>query len=96
MKVEYGKSRTYKYELDKETLEWLTDQTNRARHQTQFLFNLVDGDLGKLMKLEEQLKNCFVGYCPGDKESVDEVLNMKPSREWFKFDDDLGELLSQF
>ena len=66
------------YKLDKETLDWLTSLTNRSFGQTQFLFNLLEGDLEKLKQLEMQLANCFVGYCPGDLESVEAVMKMKP------------------
>jgi hypothetical protein len=30
-----------------------------------------------LKKLENQIANTFLGCCPADKESVEEVLNMK-------------------
>lgn len=72
-----------KHELDKERLDWLTDRTNRSNNQTQFLFNLLNGDYEKLLRLEEQVKNCFLFYCPGDLESVEEVLNMTPKDNYF-------------
>ena len=78
MELQYGKSNTYKYELDKERLDWLTDRTNRSKGQTQFLFQLVDCDFEKLKQLEMQLKNCFCFYCPDNKEAVEEVMRMQP------------------
>ena len=67
------------YKLDKEQLDFLTKRTNRSVNQTQFLYQLVDGDFEKLKQLEMQLKNCFCFFCPADKESVEEVMNMKPT-----------------
>ncbi len=67
------------YKLDKERLDWLTDKTNRSNGQTQFLYNLLEGDFEKLVQLEMQLRNCLCGYCPGDMEEVEKVLKMKPS-----------------
>jgi D-hexose-6-phosphate mutarotase len=84
MEVKYGHSETYQYNLDKERLNWLTDRTNRSNNQTQFLFQLVDGDFEKLKALEVQVKNCFVFYCPGDKEAVEEVMKMTPKSDYFK------------
>lgn len=76
MKTEYGHKETYQYELDKERLNWLTSKTNRSNHQTQFLFQLVDGDFEKLQELELKMKNCFYWDCPSDKEEVDKVMKM--------------------
>lgn len=87
MKLKSGDKRTYKYELDKERLDWLTDRTNRSLAQTQFLFQLVDGDFDKLKVLEEHLKNCFVAYCPGDTEEVNKVMNMERKSDWFKLNE---------
>ena len=81
--LKYGQTKTYKHELDKERLNWLTDRTNRSNGQTQFLFQLVDGDFEKLKQLEMKIKNCFYSACPADKETVDEVMNMQPKSEWF-------------
>ena len=67
-----------KYQLDKETLDMFSAKVNRSKNQTQFLFNLVDGDFEKLKQLEVQLKNCFCYYCPGDKEEVENVLKLTP------------------
>lgn len=83
MDLKYGQTKTYKYELDKERLNWLTDRTNRSNGQTQFLFQLVDGDFEKLKRLEMKIKNCFYFACPDDKETVAEVMNMQSTREWF-------------
>ena len=73
MELKYGYTITYKYELDKERLTRITDITNRSEGQTQFLFQLVDGDFEKLLLLEKQLKR--LSYCPGDKEEVDKIMN---------------------
>ncbi len=83
MKLKYGHKETYKYELDKDRLNWLTDRTNRSNGQTHFLFQLVDGDFEKLKQLEMKIKNCFYSACPDDKENVEEVMNMRSKSEWF-------------
>jgi hypothetical protein len=70
--------------LDKERMEWLTNLTNRHPRQTQFLYELLDGDFEKLKALELQLANCMVSYCPGDLEAVEEVMKMKPKYKLLK------------
>ena len=86
MELKYGDSKTYKYQLDDDKVKSLTSKTNRSKAQTQFLFNLVDGDFDKLKELETQIKNCFVNYCPGSKDEVVKLLNMKPKSNYFKLD----------
>jgi len=66
--------------LDKEKLEWITDKTNRSLGQTQFLYKLVEGDFEKLKKLEMQIKNCYIFYCPSTKKEVEKILKMKPKQ----------------
>ena len=83
MELKYGKTETYKHKIDKERLNWLTERTNRSNGQTQFLFQLVDGDFEKLKELEVKMRNCFYFGCPADKETVDEVMNMQPKGKWF-------------
>ena len=78
MKLKYGYKKTYKYDLDEERLNWLTDRTNRSNIQTLYLFQLVDGDFEKLKQLEMQIRNCLCFYCPGDKREVEKVMNMQP------------------
>lgn len=63
--------------MNKLFMEFLTNHTNRSKHQTQFLFELVDGNYSKLLKLETKIKKNFVFYCPGDKVEVCRILNMK-------------------
>lgn len=77
MILKYGQTETYKYRLTKEQLDWITNQTNRSNGQTQFLFQLVDGDFEKLKQLELQIKNCFYS-CPGDKEEVEKLMKIVP------------------
>jgi hypothetical protein len=62
------------YTLDKVELKKIIKMTNRSEGQTLFLLELCDGDLRKLCKLEINLKAGFIHYCPGDKETVDELL----------------------
>lgn len=72
--VKYGDGGTYKYKLDDDKLKWITTKTNRGAGQTQFLFNLVDGNFDKLKRLEEKIKNTFYFACPGDLEMVENLL----------------------
>jgi hypothetical protein len=83
MDLKYGQKRTYQYKLDKDKLDWLTSKTNRSKEQTQFLFQLVEGDFEKLKQLEMKIKNCFYSVCPTDKETVGEIMNMQQTNEWF-------------
>ena len=67
--------------LDNELLEKLTNKTNRSKGQTNFLYDLLDGDLVKLLKLEERVKNNSTilgtsGYCPADLETVEWILSL--------------------
>ena len=84
MKLEYGNTKTYLYDLEKELLDELTKRTNRSKSQTQFLFQLVDGDFEKLKELEMKIKNTHSFYCPGDTSEVEKLLNEKTDNEWFK------------
>lgn len=68
--------------LDKERMDWLTDRTNRSKNQTQFLFDLLDGDWNRLLLLEVKVKNNFLYYCPGDLESVVEVESLPLGDNW--------------
>lgn len=86
MILKYGHTNTYKYYLDTERLNWLTDRTNRSNGQTQFLFQLVDGDFEKLKQLETHMKNCLYSGCPGDKEQVERVMKMNPKLACFNLD----------
>lgn len=83
MELKYGLTQTYKFKLSEEQLNLLVDKTNRSKDQTQFLFNLVDGDFERLKELETKLKNCFYAGCPTDKETVNHIMNMQLKNEWF-------------
>jgi hypothetical protein len=75
MELQYGKSSTYTHPLlDNERLNELTKKTKRSNLQTQWLFQLVDGDFEKLQDLENKLEDGMYFYCPGDKEVVEKVL----------------------
>jgi hypothetical protein len=85
MELKYGNTKSYKYTLNDDLLNFITSKTFRSKNQTIFLFQLVDGDFEKLKQLEMTIKNCHT-YTPGSKEDVEKVFKMKPKREWFKFD----------
>ncbi|CAG7581215.1 MAG: hypothetical protein SLAVMIC_00731 [uncultured marine phage] len=63
-------------------LKEISKKTNRHERQVNFLFDMI-GDIDTLKKLEMNIKNCFIHYCPGDMESVEKILKMKPNKVWF-------------
>lgn len=67
-------------------LESLSTATNRSKGQTLFLLELMEFNLPKLMYLEEQIKNNFIFYCPGDSEECERILQLTPSKVWFKLE----------
>ena len=69
-----------------EKLKELTKKTNRSFRQTQMLYDLVDKDFEKLKKLEVQIKNCFVNYCPATKNEVDKIMKAKPKSDYFNLE----------
>ena len=77
--LKYGDTTTYKHTLSAEQLEEAAGYSNRGRNQTIFLFQLVDGDFDKLMKLERQIKKKFVSYCPGTVQEMVNILLDPPS-----------------
>ena len=72
------------YKLDKERLDYIVSKTNRSNNQTQFLYNLLDGDFQKLKELEIKIKNNFIHYCPGDMESVEMILGLENKSNYFE------------
>lgn len=58
-----------------------TNITNRGIKQTKELLFMLDGDLHKLIRLEERIANNFISYCPGNIRSVYKILKMKNSKE---------------
>lgn len=83
MELKYGDTTTYKYSLNSEQMEFITKFSNRSRNQTNFLFQLVDGDFEKLKMLECKMKNCFYNACPGDKKTVDMIFNLESRTNFF-------------
>jgi len=73
--------------MNPELLDRFTSATNRSKAQTNFLFDLCDGDFQKLVRLEEKIKNNFISYCPGDVENVEEILAMNDETNWFNLDE---------
>lgn len=65
-------------------LNRFTNATNRSLNQTKFLLDLLDGDLMKLIELEEKMKNNFISAVPGSIEEIDEILNMDYGKYWWK------------
>ena len=61
--------------MDNDLVDRFTDVTNRSKGQTNFLFDLCDGDFQKLVRLEEKIRNNFLGYCPDDKEEVEKNIS---------------------
>lgn len=48
-----------------QAIEWLSKKTNRAKGQTQFLYNILES-WELLMELEDSLKSRGVMLCPSD------------------------------
>ena len=69
---------------EKILLERLSNATNRSLRQTQFLFELVERNLTTLIRLEEQISNCFIAYCPDNKDRIDEILALTPRSNYFQ------------
>lgn len=69
--------------MDNDLLDHFTDVTNRSKGQTNFLYDLCDGDFQKLVRLEEKIRNNFLSYCPDDKEEVEKILAMDNESDWF-------------
>ena len=61
--------------LSKDKLEWFTDVTNRSKGQTEMLYDLVDGDWGKLKELELKIRIGHIQHCPSTKEEANKILN---------------------
>ena len=72
--------------MNSDLLDRLIDATNRSKGQTNFLYDLCDGNLEKLLKLEEKIRNNFLSYCPDDKEEVEKILAMEDESGWFNLD----------
>lgn len=64
-------------------LEWSSSVFNRRRGQTDYLFNLLNKDFGKLLLLEMCLKNNHIFNTPRNLEEVERVLQLSPEG-WFK------------
>jgi hypothetical protein len=73
--------------MNPDLLDKFTSATNRSKGQTNFLFDLCDGNFQKLIKLEEKIKNNFLSYCPEDKEEVEKILAMEDESRWFNLDE---------
>jgi hypothetical protein len=72
--------------MDKDLLDKFTDATNRSKGQTNFLFDLCDGNFQKIVLLEEKIRNNFLSYCPSDKEEIEKILTMNDESGWFNLD----------
>ena len=59
-------------------LEWSSSVFNRRRGQTDYLFNLLNKDFGKLLLLEMCLKNNHIFNTPRNLEEVERVLQLSP------------------
>ena len=73
--------------MNNDLLDKFIDATNRSKGQTNFLFDLCDGNFQKLVRLGDKIKNNFLGYCPNDKEEVEKILTMEDESGWFNLDE---------
>jgi len=69
---------------EKRLLNKISTIFNRSVQQTNFLFELLNKDYGKLITLELKIKNNFISYCPGDLEEVDKIMSLKDKTDYFK------------
>lgn len=60
--------------MTKDMLEEHANKYNRSKGQSDFLYDLLKGDMDSLHDLEDALKYHFLSYCPGDSEECDYVL----------------------
>ncbi len=64
-------------------LNWLTHLTQRSFEQTQFLFELCDGNFLRLCQLEEKIKNIHSTKCPVNKAEIEAILAIENHNNWF-------------
>lgn len=74
MELKYGYKETYKFELTKEQL-FVLSKYNRSTSQSQFLYQLVNGDFEKLKQLEDKIKYLHLSYCPSSQNEVEDVFS---------------------
>lgn len=72
--------------MEPDLLVRFINETKRSKAQTNYLFDLCDGDFQKLVKLEEKIKNNFIGYCPSSKKEIEKILNMDDESGWFNLE----------
>jgi hypothetical protein len=63
------------YLLTDEQLKQL-NQFNRSKGQSNFLYNLLDGDFDELVLLEMIIKANSIFWVPDTREEVDKIFNM--------------------
>ena len=81
----YSDKSTYKHFISDEKLKYISSLTNRKTTQTEFLYNLVGGNIDLLILLERKIKNNGVPYCPGSLSDIKEILDMKDKSDFAKF-----------
>ena len=52
--------------MPKDKLEEYSSKYNRAKHQCEFLYDLLKGDMDLYVELEDAIKYLNLFYCPGD------------------------------
>lgn len=60
--------------MPKEKLEEYSNKYNRAKHQCEFLYNLLKNDMDLYVELEDAIKYLNLFYCPGNSEECHFVL----------------------
>lgn len=83
----------YQYTLNPLLLDDISTRTNRSIGQTNFLFNLLNGDLKKYLELESKIKDNFISYCPSTTEEIEYVLSLPMKNRWYKEDDTIIEIV---
>jgi hypothetical protein len=80
--LKYGRTETYKFNIDQNLLNKLAISVNRHPSQVLFLIQLVDGNIQKYKFLELQIKRFFINYSPGDKKEVYRILNLRKDKKF--------------
>lgn len=60
--------------LEKQQLDNCSSLFNKSFRQTEFLYNLLNKDLNKLLALEVLMRMNHIWYCPGSISEVNGIL----------------------
>ena len=70
-------------------LQIITNITNRSIGQTKELLFLLDGDINRLIRLEEKIRNNQISYCPADPKEVNKIERMSNDKKLLNIREEL-------